>query len=275
MMSSLLRCCFILFVLSFNAVAASPGDTLTVMTWNIRDFGQTKSEGEIQFIALQIKSFDLVAIQEVVGGPGGPQAVAKLADALDRTGANWDYCISDKTTGTRGTVERYAFFWKSSRVKRLGKAWLDQHHTVEIDREPYMAGFVFKTDTLYLVSLHAVPKSKFPETEIKYLKFFPEYYKGKSLMFLGDFNCPQSHTVFSPLKSAGYPSVMKDEKTTIRKGCYSKDCSASAYDNIFYPSKNMKLVRSTVLHFQTSMPVGLPSESISDHLPVVGWFIFK
>lgn len=275
MMNSFLRCCLLLFVLSFKAGAASLGDTLTVMTWNIRDFGQTKSDMEIRFMASQIKSFDLVAVQEVVGGPAGPQAVAKLADALDRTGANWDYCISDKTTGTRGTVERYAFLWKSSRVKRLGKAWLDQHHTAEIDREPYMAGFVFRTDTLYLVSLHAVPKSKFPETEIKYLKFFPEYYKGKSLMFLGDFNCPQSHSVFNPLKSAGYPPIMKDEKTTIRKGCYSRDCTASAYDNIFYPSKTMKLVRSTVLHFQTRMPEDLLSESISDHLPVVGWFIFK
>ncbi len=263
------------FLVSLRVLGGSSGDTLTVVTWNIRDFGQTKSDGELQFIASQLKPYDLVAVQEVVGGPAGPQAVAKLADALDRTGANWDYCISEKTSGTRGTVERYAFLWKSSRVKRLGKAWLDLNYKDVIDREPYMAGFVFRADTLYLVSLHAVPKSKFPETEIKYLKYFPEHYPGKSLMFLGDFNCPQSHTVFNPLKSAGYPPIMKDEKTTIRKGCQSRDCTASAYDNIFYPSKTMKFVRATVLHFQTRMPLGLPTESISDHLPVVGWFVFK
>ncbi|MEY4595132.1 MAG: hypothetical protein RIQ47_1542 [Bacteroidota bacterium] len=269
------RCISCFLLISLRLFAGSSGDTLAIATWNIRDLGKTKSDAEIKFIASQLRSFDLVAIQEVVAGTGGAQAVARLADALDRTGADWDYTISDTTTGTRGTKERYAFFWKSSRMKRIGKGWLDQHYTLEIDREPYMGGFVFKKDTLYLVSLHAVPKSKYPETEIKYLKFFPENYPGKSLIFLGDFNCPQSHTVFNPLKTAGYPPVMKDEKTTIRKGCNSRDCTASAYDNIFYPSKKMKLVRASVIHFQTQMPEELASEGISDHLPVVGWFVFK
>ena len=38
-------------------------------------------------MAKTLQDFDVVAIQEVVAGPGGAQAVANLADALNRSGA--------------------------------------------------------------------------------------------------------------------------------------------------------------------------------------------
>ena len=40
-----------------------------------------------QFMAETLRDCDVVAIQEVVAGPGGSQAVAKLADELNRKGA--------------------------------------------------------------------------------------------------------------------------------------------------------------------------------------------
>jgi deoxyribonuclease-1-like protein len=52
----------------------------TLISWNLKDFGKSKSDEEINFIANTLKNYDIVAIQEVVAGEGGAQAVARLAD---------------------------------------------------------------------------------------------------------------------------------------------------------------------------------------------------
>jgi deoxyribonuclease-1-like protein len=57
------------------------------VSWNIQNFGKSKSEVEINFIANTLKNYDIIAIQEVVAGYGGAQAVAKLAAELNRKGA--------------------------------------------------------------------------------------------------------------------------------------------------------------------------------------------
>ena len=51
-----------------------------LLSWNIENLGISKSEDEIVFISKVINDYDVVAIQEVVAGYGGAQAVAKLAD---------------------------------------------------------------------------------------------------------------------------------------------------------------------------------------------------
>lgn len=60
---------------------------ISLVSWNIKNLGHSKSEKEISFMAKTLQDFDVVAIQEVVAGPGGAQAVANLADALNRSGA--------------------------------------------------------------------------------------------------------------------------------------------------------------------------------------------
>ena len=79
--------------------------------------GKSKDDQEIEVMAQSLKDADLVAIQEVVAGYGGSQAVARLAEALNRKGDRWDYRISDPTSSTPQTREKYAFLWKTRRVK--------------------------------------------------------------------------------------------------------------------------------------------------------------
>src|SRR5688572_27859862 len=51
-----------------------------LVSWNIQDLGQSKSNEEIAFMADVLKDFDMVAIQEVVAKhPAGAQKVAELA----------------------------------------------------------------------------------------------------------------------------------------------------------------------------------------------------
>src|SRR5690349_10412003 len=78
----------------------SKNPTVKICSWNIRDFGQSKNKEEIEFIANTLKGFDIVTIQEVVAGPEGAKAVARLHDELNRTGAKWDYTISDPTVSS-------------------------------------------------------------------------------------------------------------------------------------------------------------------------------
>jgi len=82
MLNSFLKICFVL-VFSFQYLTAQT----TLISWNLKDFGKSKSDVEINFIANTLKNYDVIAIQEVVAGEGGSQAVARLADALNRKGA--------------------------------------------------------------------------------------------------------------------------------------------------------------------------------------------
>lgn len=245
-----------------------------ISSWNLQNFGKTKTEAEINFIAGTLKDFDIIALQEVVAGYGGAQAVARLADELNRSGSKWDYAISDPTKSTPYATERYAYLWKTSKVKKVQRAWLEQVYMDEIDREPFLTNFNYNGKIFTLVNFHAIPKKKQPETEIKHFKFFPDLYPDKNLIFLGDFNVPQSHTVFNPLKKMGYAPVFTDQKTTMKMKCVSGECLASEYDNIFYNTNNTKILNSGVVLFYERYPDMKTARRISDHIPVWAEFDF-
>lgn len=241
---------------------------LRVCSWNIENLGKSKSEKEISYIANTLKSYDVVALQEVVAGKGGVQAVAKIADELNRKGAKWDYVISNPTTGSAYKTERYAFLWKTAKVKKIGKAWLEKKYKQEIDREPYFCTFKYKEKAITIVNFHAITKSKQPETEIKYFKFLPDEYPSLNLLFVGDFNCPQSHTVFNPLKKMGYTSVFVNQKTTLKRACKENVCLASEFDNIFYKPSLITILKKEIIHFYKDFETLALAGEISDHIPI-------
>ena len=66
-----------------------------------------------------------MALQELFVGAGGAQAVAKLVDELNRKGSKWDYTINAPTISSGYKLECYAFLLKTSKVKKIGEAWLE------------------------------------------------------------------------------------------------------------------------------------------------------
>ncbi len=162
--------------------------------------------------------------------------------------------------------------WKTSIVKQIGKAWLEQRFATEIEREPYYATFSYKNKQFTVSNFHAITKKSQPETEIKYFKFLPELYPTSNLIFLGDFNCPQSHTVFNPLKKMGYVPLLIGQKTTLKMKPKNNDVLASEFDNIFYSSKITKLDGGIVI-FYKSFSTLKEARLISDHLPI--WMEFS
>ena len=252
------------FLLFFSSLCFSQ---VKLLSWNVENLGSSKSDSTITYIANTIKNYDVVALQEVVAGNGGAQAVAKLADELNRKGAKWDYVVSDPTSSSAYKTERYAFLWKTSKVKKIGKAWLEKKYHLEIDREPFYCTFEYNKKQFTVVNFHAITKSKQPETEIKYFKFLPSQYPNLNLVFVGDFNCPQSHTVFNPLKKLGYESAFQNQKTSLKKECKENNCLASEFDNIWFKSSKITLIKAEVLHFYKNFTTLKKAREISDHIP--------
>lgn len=264
----LLLCC-----LSF---AVSAQNNITLVSWNLENLGRSKNDAEINFIATIVKDFDIIAVQEVVAGVGGAQSVARLGDALNRKGSQWDYRISDPTSGINSYKrERYAFLWKTSRVQMSGRPWLEKKYSLEINREPYFATFKAHGETFTIVNFHAITKSMQPETEIKFFKFLPAEYPDLNLIFCGDFNVPQSHTVFNPLKKMGFLPSFIGQKTTLKMTCINNQCLASEFDNIFYHRSKVHLQKSGVVHFYQQFATVKEARVISDHIPVWIQFFIK
>jgi endonuclease/exonuclease/phosphatase family metal-dependent hydrolase len=261
---------FILFLFYINQLTAQ----ITIASWNLENFGKSKSEAEINFIANTLKGFDIIAIQEVVAGYGGAQAVARLADELNRKGSKWDYRVSDPTSGEDSYKrERYAFIWKTSKVSLAGRPWLEIQYSNEIDREPFFATFKLKDKLFTLVTFHAIIKNKQPEREIKYFKFLPAEYPDKNLIFCGDFNCPESHTVFNPLKKMGYKPIFTGQKTSLKMEPVNDECLASEFDNAFYNSGKVNFINSGIVRFYKSFISLKDARTVSDHIPI--WFEFS
>ncbi len=256
------------FFLCFQSFVLLAQTQVSVLSWNLRNFGKTKTEDQIAFIAATVKDYDLIAIQEVVAGYGGAQAVARLVAALNAQGNNWDYSISDPTSGTPYSTERYAFIWKKKRISKTGQAWLEQTYGMLIDREPYYARFKAGTASFTLVNFHAIPRKKQPETEIKYFKFLPARYPADHLIFCGDFNLPQSHTVFNPLRKMGYVPALTGQKTSLKQSSTNNDCLSKEFDNFYFLQQKLQVLKSGIIPFYTRFSDLKTARLLSDHVPV-------
>ncbi|UVD80851.1 endonuclease/exonuclease/phosphatase family protein [Myroides albus] len=239
------------------------------MTWNLNNFGSSKTTDEIEFIAKTIKSADIVAIQEIVTNPSGAKTLAALhLELTNSTGTKWDYAISPPTDSSPYRSERYAYLWKTSKVKLKNRPTLEQTYKDQIEREPYIATFEYKRKEFMIFNFHALPKKHQPEKEIKYFKFFPTQYTDQRLIFLGDFNTPQSHSVFNPLKKMTYQPVFTDQKTSLRQKCINNDCLASEYDNIFLSKKDFTIESQDTILFYEDFNDIKEARKISDHIPI-------
>lgn len=265
---------FVVFIFLHFTFTSSAQNEIKLLSWNLQNFGKSKKYEQLDFIADQMYTFDLIAVQEVLKNHG-EEAIFKLTKILNEKSKNsiWQAAISDSTTGNPFQSERYAFIWNSKRIQLIDSVWLDPHFEKSIEREPCFATFVFQKDTFTLVNFHAVPKSKQPEQEIKYFKNYPLLYPSLKLIFLGDFNVPAHNNVFNPLKKQGFSSALVGQKTTLKMKCIGDECLASEYDNFYYQSQYFQKIKAGIIPFYLSFPDMVAARKISDHVPI--WFHFK
>lgn len=255
-----------LFLLFFNNIIAQTDTSkLNIISWNIQNFGRSKSElvDVMSYIASKVKFYDIVAVQEVSTSEFGAQAVAKLDDILDRTGSSWDYIVSYPTTGPGS--ERYAYLYKKHRVS-LKFADLEKSLQDSLNREPFKAVFLFKGQEYFLFNLHLVPTDKHPEVEAQKLGSLNKIYSGKKIILMGDLNLSQSSPGFNNLKKFTKPTLI-NKKTSLKMKDDGKSPMNMEYDN-FFISTNINLTRSDVIEFWKDYKDLKSARKVSDHCPI-------
>ena len=239
---------------------------LNVISWNIQNFGRSKSESDsvMKYICSKVKSHDVVVIQEVSTSEFGAQAVAKLDALLDRTGTSWDYVVSDPTTGAGS--ERYAYLYKKSKVK-LKESGLEKTLQDKLNREPFRAVFIFKKNEYYLFNLHLVPTDKNPAVEAAHLASLGETYKGKRIIFMGDLNLSQASPGFDGVKKWAKPTLIGKKTSLKMKEGEAGEKLNMEYDN-FFISSNIILKSSDVINFFSEFKELKTARKVSDHCPI-------
>lgn len=207
-----------------------------------------------------------MAIQEVNTGTDGIRAIVMLDSLLDITGNNWDYVISEPTSG-RGS-ERYAYLWNTRKVKRCGSPWLNQELADSMDREPFMCRFAMKKDTFLIANLHVVPTAKNPAREIVQLHQIYKLHKNERLVYAGDFNLSFSHSAYDSLKINNYLDAVNDVKTSLKTTMKEGEKFANAYDHILYPSDRVIISQSSIVDITNDFESLKACRKISDHVPI-------
>jgi len=271
-----MRILFVIIALVWSTTAALA--QVTVCSWNVQNFGKSKKDTTLQFMAKQVLQCDILAIQEINTGPDGAQTLAKLVDILNRiSGKKWISSISAPTTSDNPhEKERYAYIWQDAKVKAQGKGYLDNSTSATIVREPYIMNFKASGNVFTLVNFHAVPQKKNPAQELAQFKDYPSRFTTYPFVILGDFNTKANHNVFNPLKNLGYQLAFQGEKTTLRQQCVHNDCKANDYDNMIYDARKMTIVSKQVIDFYTLMGYDMKAaRKVSDHIPIQVQFKFK
>ena len=123
--------------------------TLLLATWNLREFGGTKSGGRekepLFYIAEIMSRFDMIAVQEV------RENLDALDDLMYILGPWWKYLVSDVTLGMQGNNERHAYIYDTRKlsfgglvgelVPEMSKGEGKLKSDFAFARTPYLAGF--------------------------------------------------------------------------------------------------------------------------------------
>ncbi|MDP5172364.1 MAG: endonuclease/exonuclease/phosphatase family protein [Bacteroidia bacterium] len=264
-------------ILSFWGIILSSSlglaQSFTMVTWNIQDLGRTVTAPQVEDIVQILRGYDLVLIQEVVAkDPAGAQKVAAIADGLSRTGAAWDYRVSDPTQSPSANIsERYAILWKPSKLQLQGRPFLDAELKEECDREPFLARFKIAGDTtrFWVVNFHARTHDNAPEEEIRYFAQYQRRLGTTAVVIAGDFNLDDSHPVWTPFFQQGYKTALSKTPTTLKRDCNTDgEYFNYAIDNVFFPGSVFAKTASGRVDFVKTCEHLAEARDLSDHVPV-------
>ncbi len=236
---------------------------LHILSWNLCNFGKSKDQTELTYIASILKKYDIIAIQEVSASAAGPDAVNRLIALMSN---NWGFVVSDPTNG-KGT-ERYCYVYKKSKVSLYDDPWLEQRLDTKINREPFMARFVYDNDVYTFATIHTVPTKDQPENEIKWLHTLDQSYPDEHLIILGDFNLTFEHESYDELKKRGFDDAVQNQKTSLKKKPKNGEKFYQSYDHILYETDEIDVLESNRIDFTMDFNSTAEYLQISDHVPV-------
>ena len=309
---------------STRSLSSENDQNLTVISWNALNFGDDKKkkleeafqERKVDIIKVLTENFqkaDIIALQEI-NTQNFEKALSLFREKLEEAwgeGETACWGFSQPASFQNRESERFAFFWKESRINYVtteGKtiSCKDESGKVsfintpiikelmieEIGRPPSFATFYFKpkNQKFHYVSLHLRPSGKKPQDEL--LPLFKSMSREKSelqnptlgptqypVIVSGDFNLSDAHPGFEIARANGFQSTFENEKTSLHMKTRELN---KAYDNIWTrPGKetSLKVVQKKVLPLFDLFPKDWEQKfifhRISDHSPIQATFEFK
>jgi len=276
---SILIISILLISLNFSPckLLSSPGDTITIASWNLKNFGQTKlnDPDRIDIIVDVIKKFDIIAIQEVqdvsLRLPGA------LLEKINSDGVNYNYVASNRV-GSSSRKEQYLIYYNTDKIEFVDDT--DGHHfdySDNLSREPYYAMFRAGNFDFYLFTIHTDPdevEDEIPELGLAYLELQYKTQDEDDIILLGDFNAkaPQSsfgsYTTMTSMTEINNIHFCILEETNTRGG--------KSYDNILFQANYTSEYADSSGVYTFWEDYGLSEDegfSISDHLLVYSLFL--
>ena len=125
---------------SLPAAGGKSQETMSIATFSIQDFGETKSldAGIMSVLASVISRFDVVAIQGVVGKGA---SISALMRQLQSTGGQFGSQVSSPV-GRDGVMQSFAFVWDETRIQlKPNSAYVVQDPADRMHFQPMVASF--------------------------------------------------------------------------------------------------------------------------------------
>jgi endonuclease/exonuclease/phosphatase family metal-dependent hydrolase len=245
------------------------------ISWNLANFGTSKSQEALTVMARVLKDADVVAGQEVNAGKEfGARALADLASRMqDAKGVLFDYVVSDPTQPRNTETERYGYIVRKDTFSFSRKnAQLLREMEDVISREPFtLLGSLKKEEPVLFLSIHAVPTKKKPEVEVAHLLDSSTVRNAPRAIFSGDFNLPAKITD-KTFKEMGYTGHVSSKTSLKNKLDGNGGYLLHQYDNIY--TKGITVCEAGVIDFVSEYFSPVTNESlkkakeVSDHLPV-------
>ncbi|CAB1065534.1 deoxyribonuclease gamma (precursor) [Olavius sp. associated proteobacterium Delta 1] len=256
-------------------------DTITIASFNIQVFGQTKAgKPEVMnVLAHTISRFDVVAIQEIRDKSG--TAIEELEAAVDALGVDYEYVIG-KRLGRSSIKEQYAFMYRTDTINVLEtrdyRDWGDRFH-----REPFIGFFEAKNGNFdfVLINIHVDPDEATEEIHALIDVYgdvgMSMMYEEKDIFILGDLNADCNYfdekTQKGELGTSSFEWLINDfDDTNLAK-------SECAYDRIIIPGMTHSqdyAWRSGVYRFDEAHNLSYDeAKKVSDHYPVWAEFFIN
>jgi hypothetical protein len=88
------------------------------------------------------------------------------------------------------------------------------------DREPFIGRFRIQSNQkeFILINFHSRRFDNSPEEEVKHFWAYTKRFD-VPVIIAGDFNMPETNSVFNGLYCQGYHSALKNGKTTLKQSC--------------------------------------------------------
>jgi endonuclease/exonuclease/phosphatase family metal-dependent hydrolase len=258
-----------------NGEAGQPADSITVASFNLQIFGETKAAKPevMRTLARIISRYDIVAVQEI--RDKSDAALQKLEAMVDDLGTDYSVVVS-RRLGRTSSKEQYAYFYRTDTVELLGTPYVypEPAGTDPFQREPFIAYFKAQQGNfdVVLINLHTEPKNT-PEEILALSQVLEQarstYLYEKDFIILGDLNadCNYYRDQVNPLPGTAWLIPTGTDTTVKRTKC--------TYDRIIMTDPCQESFTGQAGVFRFDREYGLSytqAVAVSDHYPV--WATF-